>query len=130
MIHYGIKTQEIWKNLIFGKGNQVLVCSDIETIKRLKLIFGENVVSLYVHSDITPDEYLAQEAKAESDDEYIRQRIIGFKNAHRNYANNIELYDKCLIFADDRRELLRQFAGIFGMKIKEKTMDKKGKEHD
>ena len=110
---YGIKTQEIWKNLIFGKGNQVLVCSDIETIKRLKLIFGENVVSLYVHSDITPDEYLAQEAKAESDDEYIRQRIIGFKNAHRNYANNIELYDKCLIFADDRRELLRQFADIW-----------------
>ena len=127
---YGIKTQDIWKNLIFSDRNQVLVCSDIETIKELKAKFGENVVTLYVHSDITPDQYLVQEAKAESDDKCIKQRIKGFRNAHKNYVDNINLYDKCLIYVDEPRELLCQFAGILGIKIREKSIDDNRREHE
>ena len=127
---YGIKTDDIWRNLIFGAKSQVLVCSNIETIKQLKSKFGENVVSLYVHSDITPDEYYIEEAKAASDNKYIKERIKGFQNAHKDYVNNINLYDKCLIYADDQRELLQQFAGILGMRIREKHTDDKRKEHE
>ena len=127
---YGIKTDDIWKNLIFGTKSQVLVCSDIETIKQLKSKFGENVFSLYVHSDITPAEYFVQEAEAASDNDYIKQRIKGFKNAHRDYANNINLYDRCLIYADDQRELLHQFVGILGIKFKDTWLQEKRREHE
>lgn len=127
---YGIKTKDIWENLICGNSHQLLVCSNVETIKALKEGFGECVVVLYVHSDITPEEYRAEEHRQGSSSQYIQDRINGFKNAHRDYVSNISLYDKCLIYADDEKELLRQLAGVLGIKVNERTNNKNAREED
>lgn len=116
---YGIRTDDILKNLIFGKAHQVIVCSDMDTITALKAKFGESVVTLYVHSDITAEEFLAQETEQKSRRDYIEARLKEFSKAHYGYIQNIGIFDKCLIFADDRKELLRQFAGVLGVERSE-----------
>lgn len=122
---YGIDTNDIWKNLICGNSHQVIVCSDIDTIKALKAKFGESVVTLYVHSDITREEFSEQESRQNSSRDYIQARVSRFYVAHDEHTNNIELYDKCLIYANDEKELLRQFAGVLGVNLSERHVQEK-----
>lgn len=121
---YGIEQDRILRNYVFSNENQLLVCSDIGTINKLKSLFGKAVVPLYVHSDITPEEYMQLESKEGSDNDYIQKRLVGFKDAHIDYTNNVCLYDRCLIYAEDQRELLLQFAGILGVKPNKDVINK------
>lgn len=113
---YGIEKDRILKNYIFENRNQILTCSHIGTIQKLKNTFGRAVIPLYVHSDITPEEYASIESQEGSDGKYIQARMRAFKEAHYDYINNIGLYDRCLVYANDEKELLLQFAGVLGYK--------------
>ena len=108
-----------------GTQNQVLSCSNVATIAELRKLFGEAVVPIYIHSDISPEEYMQAESQEGSNIEYIQNRVSGFKNAHSDYISNFGLYDKCLIYAKDERELLRQYAGVLGIHVKQDVRDKK-----
>lgn len=125
---YGIEKDRILRNLIYGNANQILCCSNIEAIRDLKETFGPAVVPIYIHSDITPEEYMLAESKEGSNTRYIMDRIEGFRNAHIDYINNFSLYDRCLIYANDERELLRQFAGVLGINIKSRAKANEYKE--
>ena len=57
---YGIKTDDIWEGLKKGI-HQVLVVSNINALNKLKEIFGELAVFLYVYSEINKEEYLKKE---------------------------------------------------------------------
>lgn len=122
---YGIEVSRILKNYIFGNQNQVLSCSNVKTIAELKRLFGEAVVPIYIHSDISPEEYVEAEKQEGSNMEYIQNRVDGFRNAHRDYVSNFGLYDKCLIYANDERELLRQFAGVLGIRVNPQIRENK-----
>lgn len=106
----------------------MLSCSNVATIAELRKLFGEALVPLYIHSDISPEEYMQAERQEGSNREYIQNRVNGFKNAHSDYISNFGLYDKCLIYAGDERELLRQFAGVLGIHVKQEIKDKKMEE--
>jgi len=118
---YGIEKDRILRNLIYENANQVLCCSNIGAIRDLKETLGPAVVPIYIHSDITPEEYLLTESEEGSNIKYIMDRIEGFRNAHIDYINNFSLYDRCLIYANDERELLRQFAGVLGINISDRV---------
>lgn len=122
---YGIQVRQVLRDYVLGTQNQVLSCSNVDTIVELGKLFGEAVVPIYVHSDISPEEYMKAERREGSNSEYIQNRVNGFKNAYSDYINNFELYDKCLIYAGDERELLRQFAGVLGIKVNPKIQVKK-----
>ena len=111
---YGIEKDRILRNYVFENRNQILTCSDISTIRKLKNIFGKAVVPLYVHSDITPEEYARMESQEGSNGQYIQERMKSFRQEYYDYINNIGLYDRCLVYANDEKELLLQFAGVLG----------------
>ena len=48
-----------------------------------------------------------------------------FPNIKAIWVGTGELYDKCLIYADDEKELLRQFAGVLGVKLSERHVQEK-----
>lgn len=107
---YGIKTDEIWDNLM-TETSQIVVVSNIEAIKELKRIFGDFAVPMYVHSDITPEEY-RKEIQEFAKPEYIEARIENFQQAHEQYSLNPTLFERTLIYANDERELIQQTKNI------------------
>lgn len=111
---YGIDTLPIWRNLIMTNKHQVLVCSDIGILRRLKAEFNESIVSIYVHSDMNVQEYVKMEQQKGSNMDYIRSRQNKYDEAHKNYAQNFTEYDKSFIYAESQKELMMQFAGFLG----------------
>ena len=67
-----------------------------------------------MHSDITPEEYARMESQEGSNGQYIQERMKSFRQEYYDYINNIGLYDRCLVYANDEKELLLQFAGVLG----------------
>lgn len=103
---YGVKTRPIMDGLRKGK-SQLAVVSDRGAINELKRVFGKHALSIYVHSDITPEEYLKMIGN-NADPEYIRKRMEQFGRAHTTYAGNMGIYDRVFIDAGNDRDLLAQ----------------------
>lgn len=115
---YGIDTDRMWENLIIGDKPQILLCSDIDTLRELKREFGEAIVSIYVHSDMTPEEWAQRNTQQGNNLDYIENRMSGYDSAFENYAKYFSEYDKSFIYAGDKRELMKQFAGVLGIPCK------------
>ncbi len=121
---YGIDTDKMWENLIIGDKPQLLICSDIDTLRKLKEEFGEAIVSIYVHSDMTPEEWAQRNNLQGNNLDYIESRMSDYDSAFENYAKYFSEYDKSFIYAGDTRELMKQFAGVLGIPCKSAEVNK------
>lgn len=124
---YGIETDKMWENLIMGDKPQILVCSHIDTLEKLKKEFGEAIVSIYVHSDMTPEEWLQKNNQQGSHLNYMQNRVLDYDSAFKNYAKHFSKYDKSFIYAGDKKELMKQFAGVLGIPCKWAEKVKEGR---
>ena len=101
---YGFNSKEIWNGLKRGMF-QVVVISEVETINRLREIFGGLVVLIYVHSH-----------NWESSAEDIQKAAEEFKL----YSQNFDAFNHVLIYEDKAEDLYDQMFRLF--KAYEKNM--------
>lgn len=118
---YGIKSNDIWDGLKKGI-HQVLVVSNIEALNKLKTIFGELAIFLYVYSEIKKEEYLEKEytkllergdVNLGETNEYLKNREANFDMAWNLYERNFSLFDHVFIFADKEEDLFDQIFRLF-----------------
>lgn len=124
--NYGIDILPIWKNLIMTDKHQILTCSKVETLRDLKAIFHEAIISIYVHSEMNIEEYIKAEQQKGSSREYIQNRANEYYTAHRNYAEHFNEYDKSFLYTGSERELMMQFAGVLGCLHRQINQQTKG----
>ena len=120
---YGIKTSDIWKKLMDGI-IQVLVVSNKEALNKLKNKFGNLAVVIYVYSHVTKEEYLRNEKikqekrKAENnnykiDEAYLKNRAENFDMSWNIYVDNFMLFDHVLIYTNKQEDLFDQIFRLF-----------------
>ena len=110
---YGVSTLGIWRGLAAGH-SQVLVVSNIVGINALRAAFGELLVLVYVHSEITRDEYIARERRFRNADAlYAKRRADDYRDAFRLYAENILAFDHVLIASSRKEDLYDQLFRLF-----------------
>lgn len=118
---YGIKTDDIWEGLKKGI-HQVLVVSNIDALNKLKEIFGELAVFLYVYSEINKEEYLKKEyekllergdVNQGETNEYLKKREDNFDMAWYLYERNFNLFDHVFIFTNKEEDLFDQIFRLF-----------------
>jgi ribose 1,5-bisphosphokinase PhnN len=116
---YGIKTADIWDKLRNGVV-QVLVVSNKNALNQLKGKFGKLAVVVYVYSQITREEYLAQERKKQKegphhqiDEKYLQTRAENFDMSWKIYVENFLLFDHVLIYANRQEDLFDQIFRLF-----------------
>jgi ribose 1,5-bisphosphokinase PhnN len=114
---YGIKTSKIWEGL--GKGIfQVIVVSNVEAINKLRDIFGELVLLIYVHSEVDADDYRRIEAERKSDPEYldteyVERRAKSYKLAFDTFLENYLAFNHVLINSGSSDNLIDQMFRLF-----------------
>lgn len=106
---YGLETKRIWKGIEEG-AFQVAVVSEVGAINTLRSIFGSLLILVYVHSQLTEEEFQQQ---AEEEDEYVRRRLADFRRAFRVYVRNFAAFDHVLIWSGDRENLSDQIFRLF-----------------
>lgn len=114
---YGIKTSQIWEGL--GNGIfQVVVVSNVEAINKLRDIFGELVLLVYVHSEVDADDYRRIEAERKSDPEYldteyVERRAKNYKLAFDIFLENYLAFNHVLINSGSSDNLIDQMFRLF-----------------
>ncbi len=103
---YGLKTGDIWKGLLTGVF-QVVVVSDVNAINRLREVFAKLVVLIYVHSEVAESEYVSRE-RLQDHDEYVARRARGFWTAYDTFLRNFGAFDHVLIHAAEPEDLYDQ----------------------
>lgn len=101
---YGFNSKEIWNGLKRGMF-QVVVISEVETINRLREIFGGLVVLIYVHSHNW--ENSAQDTQKATEE-------------FKLYSQNFDVFNHVLIYEDKAEDLYDQMFRLF--KAYEKNM--------
>lgn len=120
---YGIKSAYIWEKLRNGI-SQVLVVSNRDALNKLKRMFGDLAVFIYVYAPITSNQYRAIEEKKQQEkmkkdpnykinQSYIDERVYGFDMAWKLYEDNFMLFDHVFIYADKREDLFDQIFRLF-----------------
>lgn len=118
---YGIKTNDIWEGLKAGV-HQVLVVSNIDALNKLKEIFGELAVFLYVYSEIQREDYLKKEyekllergdVNEGESNEYLKKREENFDMAWHLYERNLNLFNHVFIFTNKEEDLFDQIFRLF-----------------
>ncbi len=118
---YGIKTNSIWCGLQEGI-HQVLVVSNINALNKIKEIFGELAVFLYVYSEVNREEYIEKEydkllERGETSDgkinEYLIKREENYDMAWNLYEKNFNLFNHVFIFTNREEDLFDQIFRLF-----------------
>lgn len=109
---YGLKTSVVWDGLKRGI-SQVAVISNVQAINRLRALFGPLTVLLYVHSEMSPEEYLKAESKVSTSDGYVQARYEKYAMAFRNYLSNFLAFDHVLIYAGQAEDFYDQLFRLF-----------------
>jgi guanylate kinase len=109
---YGIEYSRIWEGLKKGT-SQVIAVSNVDAINKMREIFGEFMVLVYVHSGMSPDEYRDQEAVFGEDAQYIERRAQEYPFAFEVYRENLLAFDHVLINSDLREDLFDQIFRLF-----------------
>lgn len=118
---YGVNTDDIWDGL--GNGvHQVLVVSNVNALNKLKQIFGDLAVIIYIYSEITKDEYMKKEREKakkkhptdkEESERYLKKREENFDMAWHLYEDNLMLFDHVFIFTNREEDLYDQIFRLF-----------------
>jgi guanylate kinase len=106
---YRIDSSIIWKGLRMGVF-QVVVVSQTQGINKLREIFGDLLVLVYVHSEISPDDFKKSEL---SDDEYVQSRTDDYRRAFDVYLKNFLAFDHVLIYSGIQEDLFDQIFRLF-----------------
>jgi hypothetical protein len=110
---YGISSQAIWDGLSAGI-SQALVVSSITGINALRERFGELLVLVYVHSELTQDQYVAiQLPEGDAHDLYSARRAAAYRDAFRLYVENILAFDHVLLASTMKEDLYDQLFRLF-----------------
>ena len=109
---YGIESSLVWKGLRRGVF-QVAVISNIIAINRLKKLFGDLVLLVYVHSEIGADEYRDSEAGSDPNSSYVRKRAAKYQAAFDVYLRNFLAFDHVLIYSGVQEDLFDQIFRLF-----------------
>ena len=105
---YGFNSKEIWNGLKRGMF-QVVVISEVETINRLREIFGGLVILIYVHSH--------NWEKPTEDGQDDEQKVA---EEFKLYSQNFDVFNHVLIYEDKAEDLYDQMFRLF--KAYEKNM--------
>lgn len=106
---YGIKTKEIWK-VIQKRIYPVIVVSNPNAINKLKEIFNDLIVLLYVHSEKTAEEFKNHE---NLDDHYTLKRADKYRDAFNMFLRNYLSFNHVLIYSGSEEDLFDQIFRLF-----------------
>ncbi len=114
---YGIMTSQIWEGLREGIF-QVVVVSNVEAINKLREIFGELVVLVYIHSEVDSGEYQRIEAARKNDPEYldteyVERRVKNYRLAFDVFLENYLAFNHVLIHSGPSENLYDQMFRLF-----------------
>jgi len=109
---YGIESLRIWEGLKNGVF-QVAVVSNIQAINKLKELFGELLVLVYVHSEMSADDYLNAEAVLGSNTDYVKKRAASYRAAFDIYLENYLAFNHVLIYSGIQEDLFDQIFRLF-----------------
>jgi ribose 1,5-bisphosphokinase PhnN len=108
---YGIISAHIWQGLKEGVF-QVIVVSNVAAINQLKAVFSGFLLLVYVHSEMTSEQYLQSEATSEHD-EYAMRRSQQLWETFEMYMNNFLSFDHVLIHGGTPEDLYDQIFRLF-----------------
>jgi len=106
---YGIKTSEIWAGLK-NRSFVLTVVSNIEALNKLREIFGDLLVMVYVHSQSTAEIF---EKESIVNDDYVKKRVEDYRMAFNIYLDNFLAFDHVLIWSGDKENLFDQIFRLF-----------------
>jgi hypothetical protein len=109
---YGIKSVKIWEGLREGI-SQVAVVSDLTAIKKLQEIFGEFLVLVYVHSQMSAEEYQLEAVKYGGDAGYVKRRVKEYQYAFDFYLRYFLAFNHVLIYTGLDEDLYDQIFRLF-----------------
>lgn len=110
---YGMKSSDIWKTIRAGKSGAV-VLNDIRTLKLLNRQFSNFVQTVYIHSNISPQELFEEERKrfgtnfGEEQQLATQKRIEKIKAVHRKYIENASFFDTVILNVSSLSALYQQ----------------------
>jgi len=108
---YGIESTNVWDGLKNGVF-QVIVVGDISAINKLREIFSELMLLVYVHSEMSADEYQRNEA-AFGDADYVKRRAEDYRKAFDVFLKNYLAFDHVLIYGGAPEDLFDQIFRLF-----------------
>ena len=110
---YGFECSRIWNGLRKGIF-QVLVVGEPNAINKLHEIFGELMILVYVHSEITPEEYKRTEI-AYGSNSYVERRAKtkNYMNSFEIFIKNYLAFDHVLIYSGSPEDLFDQIFRLF-----------------
>ncbi|MBN1487119.1 MAG: hypothetical protein JW981_05710 [Anaerolineae bacterium] len=119
--YYGIDFDKVWRGLRQGVF-QVVVVSNIEALDRLREVFGQLMVLVYVHSGMDANEYRDAELVYGGDANYVERRAEQYRLAFDVYLQNYLAFHHVLINSGVPEDLLDQLfrlirayeRGVFG----------------
>jgi hypothetical protein len=110
---YGVVTGDIWAGFTAGR-SQIIVVSQVNGINALRRAFGELIVLVYVHSELTREEYISREqGRASVGEAYASKRAADYRNAFQVYVENILAFDHVLIASAIKEDLFDQLFRLF-----------------
>lgn len=109
---YGLKSSTLWRGLKNEK-IQVIVISNIKAINDLIKIFQDNVIVVFVHSDIDKSEYKKEQLLIGKTEDYINKRFEKFEKAYDIYRKNFNLFKHVLIYSNSPEALFDQLFRLF-----------------
>jgi guanylate kinase len=109
---YGIEAVRIWNALERGVF-PVVVVSNVDAINQLHEKFGELVLLVYVHSQVSAEQYRREEEKGRKGTRYIRRRVAEYQRAFDVYLKNLPAFDHVLINSGLPDDLYDQIFRLF-----------------
>lgn len=109
---YGIESSRIWDSIDRGVF-PVVVVSNINAINQLHKKFGELVLLVYIHSQMSAEQYRRAEAKYKKEAYYIEKRVEEYQQAFSIYLRNLAAFDHVLINSDLPEDLYDQMFRLF-----------------
>lgn len=106
---YGLVTKEVWEGLRSGVF-QVAVVSNVGAINDLRRIFGALLLLVYVHSEVSAEEFRRTSVGTA---EYVEERYQKYRMAFDMYLDNFLAFDHVLIWSGDRENLFDQIFRLF-----------------
>jgi guanylate kinase len=108
---YGIQSERIWQGLEANRF-QVIVVSPINAIKKLQKIFGNLMILVYVHSQVSAEEY-RQEAIQYGEISYVEKRTDEYLLAFDVYLRYFLAFNHVLIYTGLDEDLYDQLFRLF-----------------
>lgn len=106
---YGLSSNQIWSSLAKERIT-LIVLSDLESIKKIKSIFQEICVVIYLHANIDFEEL--ERAKIELENKEFIKRKNSLDELQKIYINNMDIFNHVLLNTSESEDLYDQAFNI------------------